>query len=410
MKAEIIAVGTEILLGQIVNTNATTLSEELADLGIDVYYHTAVGDNHDRIIGSLEQAQKRSDLIVLCGGLGPTEDDLTKQTVADFLGEQLIYDQKALAKVESFFEVSKRKMTENNRQQAHIIEHGQPIYNPVGLACGCLYQDGRQYYLLLPGPPTELKGMLKEEVVPLFSKLFPQEHQLVSRYLHYIGIGESKLDTVLADILHEQTNPTVAPYAKSNEVMLRLTASGASKNECALLLDELEEKVQALVGEYFYAYGKDATLEEIVVQKLLAARQTVAVIEAASGGECQRRLSQIPNFEAVCAGGMTVPNKLSKERGLGLSSEQLQFDGEISLETTIKMAQAGQRLFGADYTVAITCVAGPESIETQVPGTIILALLTPNGLKTQEMIISRDRTYIKDGAVKYALELLRVNI
>lgn len=407
MKAEIIAVGTEILLGQIVNTNAAYISQKLADLGMDMYYQQVVGDNQKRLLEVLEQARQRSDLIILCGGLGPTEDDITKQTVAKFLGEPLIYDEIALKKVLDFFEKSKREMSENNRQQALMIENGQAIQNPLGLACGCFYQTKSTSYLLLPGPPSELKGMMCEQAVPLLKKHFSQDHKLVSRYLRFIGIGESKLDEELKEILKGQTNPTVAPYAKSNEVMLRVTASGDTDEDCHKLLDEMENKINELVGDYFYAYGEETSLEEVVIQQLIKKGQTLSIIEGMTGGEGQKRLAQVSGSEQVFYGGVTVYQAESYQNLLGLSVKELKENGEISLMTAKKMAKAGQTLFKTDYTLALVGNAGPEKKEGQEVGTIILVLMTPAGEKHDEFIISRSPGYIRDGAVKYGLNLLR---
>lgn len=407
MNAEIIAVGTEILLGQIVNSNATYISQNLADLGMDMYYQQVVGDNQQRLLEVLEQAKKRSDLIILCGGLGPTEDDLTKQTVAKFLGERLIYDEQALKKVLDFFQKSQREMPENNRQQALMIENGQAIQNPVGLACGCFYQTKANSYLLLPGPPSEMKAMMREMVIPLLKKKFPQDHKLVSRYLRFIGIGESKLDEELKEILDSQTNPTVAPYAKSNEVMLRVTASGETDTKCQKLLDEMEAKIMSLVGQYFYAYGEQTTLQEVVVQQLKEKGLTLSVVEGMTGGECQKRLAQVPESERVFYGGVTVYQSETYQNLLGISTAELQENGAISLVTAKKMAEAAQSLFKTDYTLALVGNAGPEKVENQEVGTIILVLVTPYGVNHREFIISRSPGYIRDGAVKHGLNLLR---
>ena len=221
MKAELIAVGTELLTGQIVNTNAQYLSEKCAELGIDVYFQTAVGDNAERLLSVLEVAHKRSDLVILCGGLGPTEDDLTKQTLARFLKKKLITDPQAMEKLDRFFASRKgRVRTPNNDRQAQLVEGSLPLQNPAGLAVGGMIEDSGVTYVVLPGPPTELKAMFTQSLQPLLMK---DKQQLYSRVLRFFGIGESQLVTILSDLIEEQTDPTVAPYAKTGEVTLRLS-------------------------------------------------------------------------------------------------------------------------------------------------------------------------------------------
>ena len=244
MKAEIIAVGTEILLGQITNTNATFLSEELASLGFEVYHHSVVGDNGGRLREVLQVADERSELVVLCGGLGPTTDDLTKDVVAEFVGENLVEDGPGLLKLQEFFAKAHRQMTPNNLRQVLVFEHGESLPNDTGLAIGIFYQKPQSTaYLLLPGPPSELKPMFLRYAKELLAKKMPQQERLLSRVLRFYGIGESRLVTELADLIDEQTNPTIAPYAKPNEVTVRLTVKCQDEAIGATLLDQTEEAV-----------------------------------------------------------------------------------------------------------------------------------------------------------------------
>lgn len=410
MKAEIIAVGTELLLGQIINTNATDVSQFLANVGLDVYYQTVVGDNEKRLLSVLEDAENRSDLIVVCGGLGPTDDDLTKQTVAKHVKRPLLYDSDALKHVEQFFSQSAKPMTDNNKRQALTIKGSTTIQNKAGLACGCLYQQESTYYLLLPGPPTELRDMLRHGVRPLIDELVPEQHQLMSRYLRFMGIGESRLVTELSDLLENQTNPTLAPYAKSNEVMLRLTANADTKDEGTELLDTLEQIIQERVGEYFYGYGEYTSIEQVVVDKLKEHKQTVTFVEGITGGACFERITSIPSSSDVCPGGFVTYTKESKNKLLDLSMEELTENGVISTECVIKMAEKGRLLMGTDYGVSVVGVAGPKQVETKPVGTIVMAVATKNGTVTQELMINRERDYIRDGAVKHSLNLLRKQI
>lgn len=260
MKTEIIAVGTELLLGQIVNTNASYLSEKLANIGYEVYYQSVVGDNPERLKELLKIASKRSELVVLCGGLGPTEDDLTKETVAGFIGSQLLTDQKALNKLEARIKVTHKILTPNNLKQAQYIEGGEVVPNDRGLAIGSFVADAGVKYLLLPGPPSELKAMVKSHVLPRLIELLPAKSQLTSRVLRFYGIGESALATSLASMIAEQNNPTIALYAKENEVTIRLTAKGENEEKNKEAIDRVEIEILRICGDYFYGYGEDNSL------------------------------------------------------------------------------------------------------------------------------------------------------
>ena len=244
MKAELITVGTELLTGQIVNTNAQFLSEKFAELGIDVFFQTTVGDNRKRLLSVIELASTRSDLVVLCGGLGPTEDDLTKQTLAEFLGRKLVFDEQASQKLDAFFALRpKHTRTPNNERQAQIIEGSMPLQNRTGLAVGGYVSVDGVRYVVLPGPPSELKPMVTEELIPLISN---GHTQLYSRVLRFFGIGESQLATVLAPLIDKQVDPTLAPYAKTGEVTLRLSTKAHSQEEADSKLDVLEEKIMSV--------------------------------------------------------------------------------------------------------------------------------------------------------------------
>lgn len=410
MKAEIIAVGTEILLGQIVNTNAAYLSQYLTNLGFDIYHQEVVGDNEDRLLMVLDEASQRSDLIVVCGGLGPTEDDLTKQTVAKYVGKPLVYDGEALEHVIEFFKFSKKPMTENNKQQALTIEGAKTIPNNAGLACGLLYEKKKTHYLLLPGPPSEMKAMTENGVTPLLKELLPSQTKLISRYLRFIGIGESRLVTDLKELIDSQTNPTIAPYAKSNEVMLRITAKCESKEQGNEMLDTMEKEIKKLVGDYFYGYGENLTMEEVVVSLLKEKKQTLTVVEGLTGGACQSRLTDISGISSVYPGGFITYSTKSKADLLGISVEELESQGIYKQQTVEQLAIQGGNKMETDYALAIIGIAGPTNEEKQPVGTIYFALKTPTQVLSETMIINRERDYIRDGAVKHALNLLRKHL
>ncbi|MHC3682960.1 competence/damage-inducible protein A [Streptococcus suis] len=367
MKAELIAVGTEILTGQIINTNAQFLSEKCAELGIDVYFHTAVGDNENRLLSVLEVASQRSDLVILCGGLGPTEDDLTKQTLATFLGRNLVFDELAMAKLDRFFASRPgRVRTPNNERQAQIVEGSQALQNPAGLAVGGMIEQDGVTYIVLPGPPSELKAMFSESLLPLLSQ---SQQQLYSRVLRFFGIGESQLVTVLADLIDKQTDPTLAPYAKVGEVTLRLSTKATSQEEANLRLNQLEEDIlqHDKLADYFYAYGEDNSLVKTVATRLAEKRQTIAIVEQGTGGLLQAELSLTLADQPYFSGGKVIGQ-------LGTES------GRLSEE-----ADCIRQELQADLGLAVSVVIKPESTEDNVLAKVYLTLATPSGISQKEI-------------------------
>ncbi|HEM3505599.1 TPA: competence/damage-inducible protein A [Streptococcus suis] len=362
MKAELIAVGTEILTGQIVNTNAQFLSEKCAELGIDVYFHTAVGDNENRLLSVLEVARQRSDLVILCGGLGPTEDDLTKQTLATFLGRNLVFDELAIAKLDRFFASRPgRVRTPNNERQAQIVEGSQALQNPAGLAVGGMIEQDGVTYIVLPGPPSELKAMFSESLLPLLSQ---SQQQLYSRVLRFFGIGESQLVTVLADLIDKQTDPTLAPYAKVGEVTLRLSTKATSQEEANLRLNQLEEEIlqHDKLADYFHAYGEDNSLVKMVASCLIEKKQTIAIVEQGTGGLLQAELSLALADQPYFSGGKVIGQ-------LGTESGWLSEDaGRIRQELQ------------ADLGLAVSVFIKPESTEDNVLAKVYLALASTSGI------------------------------
>ncbi|MCO8242359.1 competence/damage-inducible protein A [Streptococcus suis] len=367
MKAELIAVGTEILTGQIVNTNAQFLSEKCAELGIDVYFHTAVGDNENRLLSVLEVARQRSDLVILCGGLGPTEDDLTKQTLATFLGRNLVFDELAMAKLDRFFASRPgRVRTPNNERQAQIVEGSQALPNPAGLAVGGMIEQDGVTYIVLPGPPSELKAMFSESLLPLLSQ---SQQQLYSRVLRFFGIGESQLVTVLADLIDKQTDPTLAPYAKVGEVTLRLSTKATSQEEANLRLNQLEEEIlqHDKLADYFYAYGEDNSLVKMVASCLIEKKQTIVIVEQGTGGLLQAELSLALADQPYFSGGKVIGQ-------LGTES------GRLSEE-----ADCIRQVLQADLGLAVSVLIKPESTEDNVLAKVYLTLATTSGISKKEI-------------------------
>lgn len=409
MKAEIIAVGTELLLGQVVNTNATFLAQQLASLGFDVYYQSVVGDNPVRLEELLVTADQRSDLCVLCGGLGPTDDDLTRDVVAQHVGRELCIYQPALAKIEDRGKRLGRKLTSNNQRQALVIKDSTALFNPVGLAAGCLAEQAGNYYLLLPGPPQELQAMFQQEAAPLLKKILPQTNQLVSRVLRFFGIGESQLVTELADIIAKQVNPTVAPYAKQAEVTLRLTAQAASQATTEMMLDELETQILRRVGTFFYGYGDQNSLANEVVQLLKRKKQTLSIAESLTGGLAQSSIVEIPGASSVFSGGFVTYTAAAKEALLDISPGLLAQSGVVSEACAKAMAEQTRLKLNSDYALSFTGVAGPDELENKPAGTVWIGLACKSGLVTATLYqLAGERNNIRNSAVLSGLNQLRL--
>lgn len=409
MKAEIIAVGTELLLGQVVNTNATFLSEKLADMGIEVYFHTVVGDNPQRLEELLQLADTRSELIILCGGLGPTDDDLTKNVLADHVGVPLVQNQAGLKALNDFFAQRQgAAMTPNNLRQIETLQNGIPLPNRTGLAIGCLYKGEKNNYILLPGPPSELKPMFLEQARPLLEKEFPTTEKLTSRVLRFFGIGESKLVTDLAEMIENQSNPTIAPYAKPNEVTLRITTKTEDETSANALLDQAEAEVMAKVGEFFYGYGEENSLVEVVVDLLKEKKMNITAAESLTAGEFQATLGTIPGVSEVFPGGFVTYSAATKVSFLGIDPALLERVGVVSEECAREMAEAALRLAKTDYALSFTGVAGPDELEGKPKGTVYIALARKDGeTLITENHFSRDRAYVRHSSVMKGLDMLR---
>ncbi|HFH9842806.1 TPA: competence/damage-inducible protein A [Streptococcus suis] len=390
MKAELIAVGTEILTGQIVNTNAQFLSEKCAELGIDVYFHTAVGDNEQRLLSVLEIASKRSDLVILCGGLGPTEDDLTKQTLATFLQKELVVDELAMAKLDRFFASRPgRVRTPNNERQAQIVEGSQALQNPAGLAVGGMIEQEGVTYIVLPGPPSELKAMFSESLLPFLTQ---SQQQLYSRVLRFFGIGESQLVTVLADLIDKQTDPTLAPYAKVGEVTLRLSTKADSQEEANVRLNQLEEEIlqRDHLRVFFYAYGDDNSLVKTVATLLEEKKQSLGILENGTGGLLQAELSLALAGQPYYSGGKII-GQLGTESG-GLSEEASRIREELQ----------------ADLGLVVSVAVKPESTVDNVLAKVYLALASTSGISKKEVDLGGySWQYLRQLACLQALDFVR---
>lgn len=409
MKTEIIAVGTELLLGQICNGNARFLSEKLAELGINVYWHSTVGDNTARLAGVLKAALDRADLLILCGGLGPTRDDLTKETAAEVLGLPLEINKEWEYRLEQFFSMLGRRMPDNNRKQALLPRGAQIIFNEHGTAPGVWLEHGRQVLILLPGPPRELEPMFVHEVTPRLQK-FAGGKIIVSRVLKVAGLGESALDEAITDLLTAQSNPTIATLAQYSEVHLRLTAKAGSREEAEILLDGLEDKLRNRLGES--VFGRDGErLVEQVAKLLIERRLTLAVSESCTGGLLAGLLTSVPGSSAYFLQGLVTYSNRSKTALLGIDPALLCKYGAISPEVAGAMAENGRKLAGSDLCLAVTGIAGPAGgTEEKPPGLVYIASATAQDLDCRRFNFPGTRQSIQERAAATALNLLRLKL
>ncbi len=354
--AEILAIGTELLMGNVVNTNAAYIARGLADRGINVYHQAVVGDNPRRLQESLELAFSRSDIVITTGGLGPTYDDLSKETVAAFFGKKLVMDEESLAHIESFFQRIGREMTENNKKQAMMPEGSTIFPNPNGTAPGCAIEKGGKIAILLPGPPREMAPMFDNYVLPYLLK--DSDTVLASRMIHLFGIGESMLEHKLHDVMVNSSNPTLAPYAKSGEVQLRVTARVARGEDPEPILAPMMEKVREAAGEFIY--GIDiGDLQTAAVHLLQEKGLHVATAESCTGGYISKRLTEVDGASAVFDCGVCSYANEIKEKVLGVSHETLVHHGAVSEQCAKEMAAGIRKLSGAEIGVATTGIAGP---------------------------------------------------
>ncbi|ONK23181.1 competence/damage-inducible protein A [Bacillus sp. VT-16-64] len=373
MKAEIIAVGTELLLGQIANTNAQYLSQQLAEIGVNVYFHTVVGDNPDRLVQAIRQAETRADLLIFTGGLGPTQDDLTKEIVAKHLGKQLTTDEYAWKKIQEYFERTGRKMTPNNKKQADVIEGGKVLPNEHGMAPGIFLQNDSKYYMLLPGPPHEMKPMFRIYGREAILDQLEQQERIESRVLRFFNIGESQIAHELSDLIESQSNPTVAPLAGDGEVTIRITARHEQEVMAVSMLDDIEKRILERVGEYFYGYDDTSLMAELL--KLLEERQlTIAAAESLTGGLFQSEMTSVVGVSTMLLGGIVCYSNKAKIKLCNVKPETIEKHGAVSEQCAAELASNVREALGADIGISFTGVAGPDSLEGHPAGTVWIGI------------------------------------
>ncbi|MEG6587868.1 competence/damage-inducible protein A [Paenibacillus barengoltzii] len=404
MKAEIIAVGTELLLGQIVNTNAQYLSQELAALGLDVYFQTVVGDNMNRLAEAVKTASERADVLILTGGLGPTQDDLTKEALAEVLGRTLYIDPEAMANIERFFQDRGVPMTENNRRQALAIEGGTPLPNETGLAVGNAIALNGKFYIVLPGPPKEMKPMFEHQAKPWILKhVLTSEMPIFSRMLKFAGVGESALETKLLDLIQAQSDPTVAPYAKEGEVTIRISTKAANEQEAAVKLDAMEREIASRLPEHLYA-NVDEPIEKTILDLMASRGLTLSAAESCTGGLLMEMFTALPGSSAVFTGGIVCYSNAMKEKLLNVPHDLLEGEsapGAVSSETAKVLAEQVRLTVGTDIGLSITGVAGPAHSERKPVGLVYVAIAR-EGADTAvfELNLKGNREIIRLRAVK----------
>ncbi len=406
MVVEILAVGTELLLGNIVNTNAAFISEKCAMLGLSMYYQSVVGDNPGRLEEMVKTAMKRSDIIILSGGLGPTQDDLTKETVAKVMGKKLVEDQKARQEIQLFLERRGRTITENNWKQALVPEGCQVLYNVNGTAPGLIVEDDNTCVILLPGPPNELVPMFEEQVYPYLHKLQPEI--ICSKMIKLCGIGESSAETKILDLVEAQTNPTVAPYAKTGEVHLRITAKAESETAAYKLMEPVEEVLRQRFGTLIYTDDPQVTLEMAIYELLKANNLTVTTAESCTGGLVAGRLINVPGISEYLKEGYITYSNEAKQKLLGVPAEILQKYGAVSPQTAEAMAKGGAKAAEVDVCIAVTGIAGPDGGSLEKPvGLVYMSCYCLGKVYTEKNQYTGSRSKIREYAVASALTLLR---
>ena len=405
--AEIIAVGTELLLGNIVNTNARDISQALSAVGVNVFWHTVVGDNPQRLKEALDVARKRADVIITTGGLGPTYDDLTKQTICEAFGKPLVLHQDILDDLKVFFEKNiHMKMPSNNLQQAKLPEGCTVFDNPVGTAPGCAFEADGVHVLMLPGPPFEMLTMLKGHVIPYLRNL--SSEVIVSHDIMTFGLGESPMEELMREKMSRMENPSLATYAKPSEVRLRATAKAESVEDAEAMLAPVVKDVTDFLGDY--VYGVDvSSLEETCFRLLKEKGLTLATAESCTGGRVAERITALPGVSAVYRGGVVSYWTSVKADVLGVPQETLDAHGAVSEETARAMAEGARRVTGADIAVSVTGVAGPDPDERGVSvGIVYIGLATPDGTFCRPLDLGkRRRDRVQDLASNHALDVVR---
>ena len=407
MVVELICVGTELLLGNIVNTNAAYLSEKCAQLGLSMYHQSVVGDNAERLKETLETALKRSDVVILSGGLGPTQDDLTKETAAEVMGMTLKEDPHSRKRIEEYFKNSQYKtITDNNWKQALVPEGAIVLDNENGTAPGIIMEKKGKSVILLPGPPGEQVPMFEEKVYDYLNKLQPEI--IYSTIVRICGLGESFVEDEIRDLIDKQTNPTIATYAKIGQVDLRVTAKAASEKEAAKLAKPMLKELVKRFGDHIFTMDEHKSLEEIIVHFLKERSLTLTTAESCTGGMIAARITEVPGASEVFKQGLVTYSNRAKRKLLDVKKTTLKEYGAVSEKTAKEMAKNGAFITGSDVCVSVTGIAGPTGGTEEKPvGLVYIGCCYNNRTVVKEFHFKGERQKIREQATANALILLR---
>lgn len=407
MTVELISVGTEILLGNIVNTNAAYLAEKCAAFGLSCYHQSVVGDNEQRLEDAIRLALSRSDIVILGGGLGPTKDDLTKEITAKVFGKELYEDAHTKARIMEYFSRGHSgSVTENNWKQALVPEGARVIDNHNGTAPGLILEADGKTAILLPGPPNEMKPMFDRDIAPYLNSLQPEG--IYSKMVKICSVGESRAETMILDLLEQQSNPTIAPYAKTGEVHLRVTARAAGEEQAEALMKPVMDELFRRFGDKIFTTREDVTLEEAVVELLREKNFTLTTAESCTGGLLAGRIMNVAGASSVYCEGYITYADAAKEKLLGVNKSTLESYGAVSRETAHEMAEGAAKAANADAAVSVTGIAGPGGGTEEKPvGLVYIGCYVRGRVRTDEFYLTGNRQKNRDYAVVRALTLLR---
>ena len=409
MKAEILAVGTEILLGDIINTNAQFISKELASLGIDVYRQEVIGDNEDRLLEAMGEIFQRSDILICTGGLGPTEDDLTKETICKYFNADLEVHEESLTELKNYYKRLDREMTESNLKQVYFPKESKVLANPNGTAPGMILEKNDKVVVILPGPPREMKPMFLNYVKAYLKD--KGNGVIISEVLRVLGVGESTAANMIKDFINNGVNPTVAPYAKEDDVIFRITARGKSEEEGRKLIAPVKEEIKRVFNLDCYGEGEELTIEEVLGKLLVDRKLTISTAESCTGGMIASRLINYPGISEVFLEGAVTYSNEAKERTLNVKKKTLDTYGAVSEETAKEMAIGISKRTGSDISVVTTGIAGPGGGSEEKPvGLVYIGLYYKGNVKAFKYIFNGNRHNVRTKATVTALDLVRREI
>lgn len=405
MTAEIISVGTELLMGQIVNTDAQYIARRLAELGCDHYHQSCVGDNEQKLSELLATALDRADVVITTGGLGPTDDDMTKECVAKFFQLDLVKDEESFQRIKAYLSSNQKSYTPNNEKQAYFPKGAKILPNAVGTAPACIVEKDDKAVIILPGPPVEMQAIFEEHVAPYLGSRC--KDVLFTQNIQVFGLGESKTEYLIHDLIAAQSNPTIATYCHPGGVSIRVTAKAETESAGKALTDPIVQKIQEILGDYVYEVG-DRTLSQVVCDDLLQNQLTVSLSESCTGGLLSDAFVQVPGISSIYMLGVTSYSNQAKEDVLGVKRETLKQFGAVSEQTAREMAEGVRKLGKTDIGLSTTGIAGPKSDDTKKPvGLVYIGLSTEKETIVKELHLSGSRARIRNMTVLHVFAMIR---